>query len=326
MQSVRRVLYLSYDNAQPIYEIMRREMAEGLELALPGSAERGEVLRQLGEADFVIAIHLDAEMIAAARRLKLIQLAGVGCDGVDLAAATRAGIPVAQTVEGTITGVAEHAMLLILALYKRLLEADASVRRGEWKVWQLRPESYTLAGKTVGIVGLGRIGREVALRCRAFGASLCYTDARRAEDRVEQDLGVRFLPRDELLASADVVTLHLPLLPETRRSFGEGEFRRMKRTAVLINTARGGLVDEPALVRALREGWIAGAGLDVYASEPPEPNSPLLRLPNTVLTPHIATGTRDSIVLKTRAACENFHRVLRGERPLNVVNEEVFRR
>lgn len=326
MAAPHKVLYLSYDDARPIFEIMRREMPEGLELVLPRSRERGELLREIAEADFAIAIRMDAEMIASAPKLKLIQLAGVGYDGVDLAAATRAGVPVALTVEGTIVGVAEHALLLILALYKRLLEADASVRRGEWLVWQLRPGSYTLAGKTVGIVGLGRIGREVGVRCRAFGATLCYADARRADASVERELGARFLPLDDLLAAADVVTLHLPLLPETRRAFGDREFRRMKPTAILINTARGGLVDEAALVRALQEGRIAGAGLDVYESEPPDPGNPLLRLPNVVLTPHIATGTRDSIVQKTRAACENFQRVLREERPLNVVNEDVFRR
>jgi phosphoglycerate dehydrogenase-like enzyme len=239
---------------------------------------------------------------------------------VDLEAARRAGIPVAQTVEGTIFGVAEHTLLLILGLYKRLVLLDASMRRGEWLVWQHRHHSYTLAGKTVGIVGLGRIGREVAKRCRAFETRLLYHDAVRADSSIEESLNAQFVPFIDLLTQSDIVTLHLPLLPTTEHLFGESEFRRMKPSSIFINTARGGLVHEPSLVHALQEGWIAAAGLDVFAKEPPEPDNPLFKLANVVLSPHCATGTRDSIVEKTRAACENFRRVLRNEPPVNIVN------
>jgi phosphoglycerate dehydrogenase-like enzyme len=311
---------------EPVYELMRREVPAPLELAVLGSGGREEVRSALAESDFAIAVRMDAEMIAAATRLRLLQLAGVGFDGVDLEAATRAGLPVAQTVEGTIVGVAEHAILLVLALYKRLLEADAAVRRGEWPVWELRPSSYTLQGKAVGIVGLGRIGREVALRVRAFGARVLYADALKADPEVERGLGATFVPLADLLSSADVVTLHVPLSPRTRGLLGERELRAMKPGAILVNTSRGEVVDEAALARALREGRIAGAGLDVLEREPPDPSNPLLGMRNVVLTPHVATGTRDSIVQKTRAACANFLRVLRGERPLEVVNPRVFER
>jgi phosphoglycerate dehydrogenase-like enzyme len=318
-----RVLNLTR-TGEPIYEILRSALPPELELVVLDSGGRPEALARLGEADFVFTVRMDAEEIAAAPRVRLIQLQGVGFDGVDLQAATREGIPVAQTVEGTIVGVAEHAVLLILALYRRLLEADAAVRRGQWPVWQLRPTSYTLEGKTVGIVGLGRIGREVAVRCRAFGARLLYSDVRRAED--EAALRLRRVPLGDLLAEADVVTLHAPLSAQTRRMIGERELGRMKPGAILVNTARGELVDEAALVRALREGRIAGAGLDVLEREPPDPESPLLSMANVVLTPHVATGTRDSMAAKMRAAGENFLRVLRGERPHHVVNPEVFER
>jgi phosphoglycerate dehydrogenase-like enzyme len=309
---------------EPIYRIMRQVMPERFTLLTPRSRSRADLLEHVPEADFAMTVACDAEMIAAAERLRLIQLAGVGFDKVDVAAATRAGIPVAQTVEGTVVGVAEHALLLTLAVYKQLVEADASVRRGEWLVWQMRPTSYLLHGKTVGIFGLGRIGQEAARRFQAFGAHIVYADVRRAREAVEDDLGARYVSLDELARTADVVSIHAPLTPETRHVFGETVLRKMKPTAVLINTARGPLVDEAMLVRALGEGWIQGAGLDVFEEEPPARDHALFGLRNVVLTPHCATGTRDSVVEKTVAAFENFRRVIEGERPLEVINPEVF--
>lgn len=319
MKQQYKVLY-KFPAGEEAHRLMREVMPADLELVTLNSAARAELCGKLAEADFIITAKLDAEMIAAARELKLIQLTGVGFDGVDVTAATARKIPVAQTVEGTIIGVAEHTLLLILALYKQLLVADAALRRGEWLVWQLRPQSYTLSGKTAGIVGFGKIGREVARRCHTFGARVIYQDVFRADEATERELGAAQVSRDELLATADVVSVHTPLSPETRRSFDEAAFRRMKPTAIFINTSRGEVVDEAALVRALEEKWIAGAGLDVFEQEPPAADHPLLRFPNVVVTPHIATGTRDSIIEKTRAACDNFRRVINGERPLNVIN------
>lgn len=324
MTDKHQILY-KVPAGQPIHDIMRAVVPDGFELVTLESNDDSELISALGQADFVIAINLDRRMIDHAPKLRLIQLAGVGFDGIDIKCATERGIPVAQTVEGTITGVAEHTLLLMLAIYKRLVEADASVRRGEWLVWQLRPESFTLAGKTVGIFGLGKIGRAVAVRCRAFETTVLYHDVMRLDAETERALGIEFVGRDELLRRSDIVTLHAPLLPETRAAFGAEEFGRMKNSAILINTSRGGLVDEAALVRALEEGRIAGAGLDVFESEPiRDKDHPLYRMKNVILTPHIATGTRDSVIEKTRAACDNFRRVLDGERPLNVLNEEVF--
>jgi phosphoglycerate dehydrogenase-like enzyme len=306
------------------HALMREVLPADLTLLTLDTSNRAELFQKLAVADFIITAKLDGEMIAAAEKLKLIQLAGVGFDGVDVAAATARGIPVAQTVEGTIIGVAEHTLLLMLALYKQLIVADAALRRGEWLVWQLRPTSYTLHGKTVGIVGFGKIGQAVARRCHAFGAQVIYSDVFRADEATERELGARQVTRDELLATADVVSVHTPLTPETRGSFGESVFRQMKPTAIFINTSRGEVVDEPALLRALQQGWIAGAGLDVFAQEPIAADHALLQLPNVVLTPHIATGTRDSIIEKTRAACENFRRVINGECPINVINQQIY--
>jgi phosphoglycerate dehydrogenase-like enzyme len=321
MKQRYNVLY-KFPAGAEAHRLMRDVMPADLELVTLDSTKPSELFEKLAEADFVITARLDAEMIAAARSLRLIQLAGVGFDGVDVAAATARKIPVAQTVEGTIIGVAEHTLLLILALYKQLLVADAALRRGEWLVWQLRPQSYTLHGKTVGIAGFGKIGREVARRCQAFGARVIYYDIFRADKATEAQLGATQVSRDELLAAADVVSVHTPLSAETRGSFDEAAFRRMKPTSIFINTSRGEVVDEAALVRALQERWIAGAGLDVFEQEPVAADHPLLRFPNVVMTPHIATGTRDSIIEKTQAACANFRRAINGECPLNVINPE----
>jgi lactate dehydrogenase-like 2-hydroxyacid dehydrogenase len=318
-----KIVYL-VTGGPPIHEIMRGETHAPLELVTPNVSNRAEVIKELADADFVIAVKMDAELIAAAPKLKLIQLAGVGFDGIDLAAANARKIPVAQTVEGTIDGVAEHTMLMILGLYKHIAQADASVRRGEWLIWQLRPTSYTLLEKNVGILGFGRIGREVARRCLAFKTNIGYYDPYRAKPEVEREFSATYMEKDALLSWADVVTLHLPLAPETKNLIGEAELRRMKRTAILVNTARGGMIDEAALVKALNEGTIAGAGLDVFEKEPPGKH-PIFECKNTLLSPHCATGTRDSVIAKQRAACENFLRVARGEAPENVINAAALK-
>jgi lactate dehydrogenase-like 2-hydroxyacid dehydrogenase len=181
---------------------------------------------------------------------------------------------VALTPEGTTIPVAEHVFLLILSLYRNLLPAATALREGRWLQWSLRSRSFNLVGKRLGIVGLGRIGREVARRGRAFGCQIIYTDLARAPAEVEAELEATYASLDDLLAQADIVTLHVPLTEATRGLIGARELARMRPSAILINTARGGLVDEEALYRALVTGQIAGAGLDVFAQEPPPPDTP----------------------------------------------------
>jgi phosphoglycerate dehydrogenase-like enzyme len=226
---------------------------------------------------------------------------------------------VALCPAGTSIGVAEHVFLLILALYKQLRTAEASLRAGSWLQWELRPGSYELAGKTVGLLGLGRIGREVAIRARAFAANVCYYDVFRVAPEAEQALGVSYASFPELLAQSDIISLHLPLTPDTRHVIGAPELAQMRPNAVIINSARGPLVDEPALIAALQTGQIAGAGLDVFEAEPLPAGHPLAALPNVVLTPHIAAGTADALVIKMKACFTNMLRVSRGEAPLDVV-------
>ncbi|GAB4539709.1 MAG: 2-hydroxyacid dehydrogenase [Anaerolineae bacterium] len=275
----------------------------------------------VGEADFILVATtpLTAHVISAAPRLKLIQHQGVGYDNVDVAAASQAGIPVGLTPEGTTKPVAEFVFLLILSLYRKLCVANQAMRQGQWLQWQLRPQSYNLMGKRLGIVGLGRIGREVARRAKAFECHLAYYDVVRAPVGVEAELGIDYVPLDELLASSDIITLHVPRTGQTRGMIGAPQLARMKPTALLINTARGGLVDEGALYQALTKGQIAGAGLDVFALEPPGADNPLLHLDQVVATPHIAAGTRDALADKMRAAFANMQRVAEGQPPVNQV-------
>lgn len=277
--------------------------------------------RALQDADFaIVATHsMPVELIEAAPKLKLIQHQGVGYDRTDVVAAARRGIPVALCPAGTIVGVAEHTILLILAVYKQLAVADASVRAGKWLQFGLRAGSFELAGKTLGLVGFGRIGEAVAVRADAFGASVCYFDPIRRSTQDETLLGVRYLSLDDLFATSDIVSLHLPSTPDTVHLVDAAALDKMKPGCVLINTARGNLVDQAALTAALQAGQIAGAGLDVFETEPPEPHDPLLAMPNVVFTPHIAAGTRDALVAKMDACFANIERVMAGELPDNIV-------
>ena len=204
--------------------------------------------------------------------------------------------------------------MLTLAVCKRLAFADSELRRGRWHINSLRPYSFELFGRTVGYVGMGRIGREAAARFKAFGTAGLYHDpvVRLSADE-ERALGLSRVPFDELIARADVITLHVPSGKDTRHLIDAAALGRMKPEAIVINTARGTIIDEPALVRALQEGRIAGAGLDVFEDEPFTPQNPLAALPNVVLTPHIAAGTRDALKTKMRALFQNVQRFFAGQ-------------
>jgi phosphoglycerate dehydrogenase-like enzyme len=266
----------------------------------------GSLEELLPELDFLITGKMTADMFARARRLRFVQTPGAGSDGIDLEAAAARGIPVATTTYGIADEVAELTFALILAVARRVVELDGELRRGNWLMWDRRLVSRTLAGRTLGIVGMGRIGREVAARARSFKMEVCCTDPEPSE-------GYSRLPLDELLGSSDIVSLHVPLDRSTRHLIDEESIARMKRGAILINVARGEVVDEKALIEALQDGRLAGAGLDVFDTEPPHPGNPLLSMSNVVLTPHVGAGTLDSTELRARAYVRNIQRFLAGE-------------
>jgi phosphoglycerate dehydrogenase-like enzyme len=275
--------------------------------------------RKLAEAEFVMGSGIDAALLAQMTSVRMIQTGGVGYESFDVAAAERRGVPVAITPEGTVVGVAEHTVMLMLAIYKHLAEAHNALKQGQWIHNRLRPIALMLQEKRVGIVGMGRIGREVARRLSGFDVEVVYYDIRPLPAEEEARLGVAYRRLDELLRSSDIVTLHVFLAEGSRHMIGEAELRSMKPTAVLINTSRGGVVDEAALYRVLEGGHLYGAGIDAWDQEPTPPDNPILALPNVLVTPHMATANRDAVVKKSEAAYANFQRVLRGEPPINTV-------
>jgi phosphoglycerate dehydrogenase-like enzyme len=276
--------------------------------------------QKLSDADFLMgswvttAVKLTADDFRAGQRLKLIQLMSAGYEHVDLELAARYGVPVAHFGDAMASVVAEHTLMLMLAISRRLLQLDAAVRSGAWRTGE--PVLRELRGQRVGLIGLGSIGREVALRLRAFQADVAYFARHRLSDEAERSIGVEYLPFDELLAVSDVVSLHVPLAPSTRGLIGERALGLMQPGAVLINTSRGGVVDQAALVDALQSGKLAGAGLDVLDPEPPDAAGPLFQLPNVVFTPHNA-GQADAVWPRIVQTCfANIERVARGEPPL----------
>lgn len=316
-----KILYLSH--ATPaVYDIIRSEMPPGFTLVTLDQDSDAERKAKIAECEVVIvaATPLRREILDAAKRLRLVHHQGVGYhDTVDVAAVRERGLPLALTPEGTTIGVAEHTILLMLAVYKRLSFADPELRAGRWHVNSLRPESRELYGRTVGYVGMGRIGQATRERLRAFGTAGLYVDEVALPPERERELDIRRVSLDELLSKADIVTLHVPVTKATKHMIDARALARMKRGAVLINTARGGLVREADLVQALESGHLGGAGLDVFEAEPVTPDNPLARMRNVVLTPHISAGTRDALSEKMRAVSANIQRFYGGESLLNQV-------
>ena len=267
---------------------------------------------------------IDAAFMDAAPRLRLVANFGVGYDNIDLEAAAERGILAANTPGAVVGPTAESAMGLLLAVCRRIPEADAFMRSGEWDKWTpYLLEGRSLSGRTLGIVGLGGIGSAVARMAAGFGTKVIYWSRRKRTRKEEDALGVRYRPLNRLLSEADFVSLHVALNEDTRHFIGEVELARMKEGAILINTARGAVVNERALVLALRSRHLGGAGLDVYESEPMQ-KSPLFKMKNVVMLPHIGASTdkglgdmADRVVLNVRA-------LFSGRRPPNLLNREAW--
>ncbi len=252
-----------------------------------------ELLERIPECDALIvrsASQVTAEVLAAGRRLKVVGRAGVGVNNIDVEAATQRGIVVVNVPDGNTIAATEHTFALLLALARRVPDAVASLRAGRWERQTF--VGTELRGKTLGVIGLGRIGQEVSRRAQAFGMNVCGYDPFLPAERAEA-MGIRFLPVDQVLAAADVVTVHTPLTRETRGLIGEHELAAMRSGAWIINCARGGIIDEQALHAALVSGHLGGAALDVFVDEPAGAN-PLVHLPNVVATPHLGASTREA--------------------------------
>lgn len=300
-------------------ELLVANLPEGFELAFaeanPDRTLTEEAFAAAPGADYLLfwTAEVPTRIVEAATRAKLILNLGEGTERVDVATAARLGIPVAKTAGENSASSAELATLLMLAVLRRLPEAHATTAAGRWLKWEVRVGTGELRGKQVGIVGLGKIGRLVARQVQGFESTVVYNGRRRLPEAEEASLGVRFLSLDELLRTSDVVTLHVPSTPATRALIGPRELALMKPTAVLVNTCRGDVIDEAALYDALKERRIRGAGIDVFAVEPPDPHHPLFSLDNVVLTPHIGGITDDSQIQLISHAYANIVAVESGE-------------
>lgn len=288
-----------------------------------------ELIARLRDKEGLVCLltdRIDAEVLASAPRLRVVADVAVGYDNIDMAAATARRVVVTNTPEVLTETTADFAWTLLMAAARRVVEADQYVRAGKFTRWEFMLFlGGDIHGKTLGILGFGRIGKAVAHRARGFNMRILYHDAVRADAATERELGVTFVDKTTLLRESDFVTLHAPLLPETRHLIDTTELKLMKRTAYLVNAARGPIVNEAALVQALREGWIAGAGLDVYEEEP-KVHPGLLTLPNVVLAPHIASASDETRLKMATLAVENCLAVLSGKPPLTPVNPEVAKK
>jgi D-3-phosphoglycerate dehydrogenase len=299
--------------------------AEIIEVAATTEEEFIHVAR---DADALIAKGrpITKRIIDHLEKCKVIALGTVGADAVDVAAATARGIPVTNVPDTFIEEVADHAMMLILATLRRLLTMDKFVREGRWQEGRPLLSQYPrLMGQTLGFVAFGHVARATAVRARAFGVHMLAYDPYIEELAITQ-YGVEPVGLTELLQRSDIVSMHAPATPDAHHLLTEDHFRLMKPEAIFINTSRGPTVDEPALTKALQEGWIAAAGLDVFEQEPPDPTNPLLRLDNVILTPHVASASARMDPERRRRVGQEIALVLRGRWPRSCVNPSVLER
>ena len=289
---------------------------------------RAEVLRRAKDKEGLVCLlteRVNEEFLRSTPKLRIACNVAVGYDNIDVDACTKRGVVVTNTPGVLDETTADFAWTLLMAVARRVAEGEALARSGNWKGWNLDQLcGADVWGKTLGIVGFGRIGRSVARRASGFQMKVIYTDAVRVSEEVEKSLNAEFRDMNSLLAEADFVSLHVPLLPETRGLFDAPKILRMKPTAFLINTSRGPVIDEAALVATLENKKIAGAALDVFENEPFI--HPGLKRPNVVLTPHIASASIETRTKMAVMAANNIVALFKGQRPPNILNPDIFKK
>jgi glyoxylate reductase len=295
-----------------------------------GPPPKEEIIRRARNVDALVTLlsdKIDAEVFDAAPKLKIVAQMAVGFDNIDIAEATKRGIYVTNTPGVLTETTADFAWALLMAIARRVVEADRYVRSGQWKVsWHpsmlLGRDVY---GATLGIVGAGRIGTAVARRAKGFNMKILYYDVVPMPPEIEKELGAKRVDLDTLLRESDFVSIHVPLMKETYHLINEEKLRLMKKTAYLINNSRGPVIDEKALYKALKEGWIAGAALDVFEQEPTPVDNPLLKLDNVVVAPHISSASYETRSRMAEMVAENLVAFFEGKTPPNLVNPEVVK-
>ena len=314
----------------PLFEAPRRLLDEHFEADYwrePGRPPRDELLKRVAGKDALICLlteKINDELLDRAPKLRIVANVAVGFDNIDVAACTRRKIVATNTPGVLDETTADFAWTLLMAIARRLLEGDQLARSGRWPGWNLDQLcGADVCGKTLGLVGFGRIGKAVARRASGFQMRVIYHDAIKAPTEVEKQSNVKYLPLDELLAEADFISVHVPLLPETRHLLSAAQFEKMKRTAYVINTSRGPVIDEAALVAALEAKKIAGAALDVYENEP-QIHPGLMKRSDVILAPHIASASIETRTKMALMAAENVLTLFAGGRPPNALNPEVL--
>jgi D-3-phosphoglycerate dehydrogenase len=298
----------------------------GAEIVEVNAASENEFISAAHDADALYSRggRLTQRMIDALERCKVISVGSVGVDAVDVTAATARGIPVTNVPDTFIEEVADHAMTLILGMFRRLVEQDHMVRAGRWR--EGRPQLYhfpRLMGQTLGLISFGHVARAVAMRAKPFGVRILAYDPF-IEELVMSPYGVEPATLTELLQKSDIISMHAPATNGTHHMMSEAQFKLMKKTALFINTGRGPTVDEAALIKALQEKWIAAAGLDVLEKEPPEPSNPLLKMDNVILTAHVASASARFDPARKRRVGQEIATVLGGRWPRACVNPSVL--
>jgi D-3-phosphoglycerate dehydrogenase len=296
----------------------------GARLLLAQTGSEDELLSLVPQAEGILTCFkkVSAAVIRAGGKLQVVGRYGIGVDNIAVDEATRLGIPVTNVPAYCLDEVAEHALALLLACARKVSRYNAAVHEGDWALPTGMP-IFRVRGQTLGIIGFGKIGQTLADKARAFGLHILAYDPYIGDDAIRQR-EAEPSSLDALLERADFVSLHTPLVPETRGLLNADRLRRLKPTAYVINTARGGLIVTDALVQALQAGWIAGAALDVFDPEPLPPDHPLLALPNVIVTPHVAFYSEESVLELETQAARNVADILSGRRPSSVVNPEVL--
>lgn len=318
-------IVLVTDYTWPSTEPEAKVLAEiGAELLIAQTGSEEELLSLVPQADAILTCFkkVSAAVIRTGEKLQVVGRYGIGVDNIAVDEATRLGIPVTNVPAYCLDEVAEHALALLLAGARKVCQYNTAVHEGNWSLQTGMP-IYRVRGRTLGIIGFGKIGQTLADKARALGLSIVAYDAYLSEDMIHQR-GAEPVSLDDLLAQADFVSLHTPLTAETRGLLNTERLRRMKPTAFVVNTARGGLIVTEALVQALQAGWIAGAALDVFDPEPLPADHPLLALPNLIATPHMAFYSEESVLALEVQAAQNVASILSGKRPVSVVNPEVL--
>lgn len=313
-ENTLKILLTNHYEGKPA-EIIKSAVPDGFELEMLESVSQQELEGKVKEADYLLVsgrLKINRTVLENATNIKMIQRTGVGLDSIDLEYIEKHNVPFYVNKGVNAQSVAEHTILLILATLRNLVEINENTKRGIWKKQAQGVCTYELCGKTVGLIGMGAIGRKVAGMLKAFGAEVLYNDVSKMKQEDENALGIKFSTREEIIEKSDIISLHCPLTDDTLHMINDGTVNKMKNGVILINTARGGLIDEAALINGIESGKIAGAGIDVYEKEPVD-NSEVLNLQNVITTPHIGGVTYDSFYQMMYQAMRNIEMFDKGQ-------------